>query len=104
MAIGRDSVASYWLAALGFSGLEQIKHLAVEAEMSGCETDSMLAVLPMTDDLRDLIVRILGKEGEGGMPHLSLTGIREEERVKVPKEWKVVMDQWDEHNEGDYEK
>ena len=35
----------------------------------------------------------------GEVPHLSLTGFREEEREKFPKSWEVVMDQWDSYKD-----
>lgn len=88
------SVASHWIAALDSSGLGQIKQLVVEAGMSGCEPGDVLSVLPMTDDLQDLIEEILGRGEDGEVPRLSLTGIREEERGKFLEEWETKMDQW----------
>jgi hypothetical protein len=41
----------------------------------------------------------LGRVVGGEVPHLSLTGFREEEREKFPKSWEVVMDQWDSYKD-----
>jgi hypothetical protein len=56
-----DGVASHWIAALGSSGLGQIKHLAVEAEMGDCRSGDMFSVFPMTNNLQDLIKDIFGR-------------------------------------------
>jgi hypothetical protein len=92
-----DSVPEHWMAVLHECRMTRVRHLAIEAEMIGCEPEKVLSVLPMPDELRDFIVEFLGRgEGEegGGVPRLSLKGIREEEREKFPEGWDVWVSQW----------
>ena len=91
-----QSAPSHWIAALKACGFRNIMHLGVEA---GTIDAHPLCLLSMPKDLQEFIKECLGRVTDNGVPHLSLTGFREEEREKFPNKWKVVMNQWSTYEE-----
>ena len=82
-----DKYPSDWIAALAACRFEKIIHLDIEVYS---HTSSHI----MPEDLQEFVKRFLGRVAENEVPRLTLTGFREEERQKFPKEWKVDMDDW----------
>ena len=71
-------------------------HLGIGAEKLFLAPSALLLI---PEDLQQFIEGFLGRVVGGEVPHLSLTGFREEEREKFPKSWEVVMDQWDSYKD-----
>lgn len=76
-----SSVPSHWIAALNTCCLKKIVHLGIEGEM--LNSTMPLSLLSMPTDLQRFIEKFLGKVADNEVPHLFLTGFREEEREKV---------------------
>jgi len=91
-----QSVPSHWIAALKACDFRNIVHLGIDAEMLFSDP---LGLFSMPKDLQEFIEGYLGRVTDNGVPHLSLTGFREEEREKFPNNWKVVMNQWSSYEE-----
>lgn len=86
----RQSSSSHWIAALADSRFNNIVHLGIEAHVCPMPHPSLL----MPEALQEFLERFFEKRvAEHKVPRLSLTGFREEEREKFPKEWKVEMHQ-----------
>ncbi len=91
-----QSIPSHWMAALKECRLRKVVHLGIQAELLFAIPRFLRAMPP---DLLEFIKDFLGRAGGDEVRRLSLKGFREDQRERFPKEWEVVMDQWDQYKE-----
>lgn len=88
-------VVSHWVKALNMSRLRGLREMTLEGKTTtGYMTPYLWALMVVSDDLRNVIVKLLERKIYGmdnkGQPKLILKGFKEDEEKKFPRAWLIT--------------